>query len=174
MRSLKGNRKIKSAALADIRLDPNPTAMPRDDFAADRQADSRSRISVGSVQPLENLENPLLVFRIDADAVIADGKEPRILLERRGNMNQWRLLPAKFDGVADQVLKKLQQLRGVPLNGRQVVASDRRTGFLDGGLQIGRRLLHDFAASDGRQRPARMEPSIGSHESLGSRCQITA
>jgi len=46
------------------------------DFLADGQADAGPRIFVARMQSLEHHKNPVCVLRVEANAVVANSKEP--------------------------------------------------------------------------------------------------
>ena len=71
--------------MARIRLHPDPAAIRLDDPLANRQADSGSRIIL-PVQPLEDPEDLLRVFRLDSDAVVLHRKEPIPVAAARAEM----------------------------------------------------------------------------------------
>ena len=61
--------------------------------------------SVPGVQPLENDENAIEVFGLNANAVVLDRKTPFAGLVPGPDVDSRRLLAAEFDGVADEILK---------------------------------------------------------------------
>src|SRR5208283_1042016 len=114
--------KEKSRALARLRFDPNAPAVAFDDLFADGQPNAGAGILLAGVQALENLENPLGILRLDADAVVAHGKEPAAGLLLDTDVDFRRALAAELESVADQVLKQLHDLRGVHRQARQGIA----------------------------------------------------
>ena len=56
---------------------------------------------------LEHLEEPLGLLRVNADAVVPDGKPPVLVLLDSGDMNPRGVLTAELEGVADEVLQHL-------------------------------------------------------------------
>jgi len=62
--------------------------------AANGQPDARPRIFLLSVEPLEYLKDSLVMFRSDANAVVANGNDPIIPAPLRGNMNARRFRAA--------------------------------------------------------------------------------
>jgi hypothetical protein len=62
----------EGAALAEFRFKPDPAVMPNNNPAAKGQADAIARIGLLSVQPTEKVKDPVVVFGINPDAVVAD------------------------------------------------------------------------------------------------------
>lgn len=87
------------------------------------------------MQSLEDLEDPLGVFHVDADAVIFHHELPLSVLPFDGDVNvRRRLLLLELDGVVDQVLEELGQLDGVPFEGGQRIVVDGGVTFGDAQL----------------------------------------
>jgi hypothetical protein len=114
-------------------------AVPLDDLAANGEADAGPLVFVPAVQSLEQLENPLLVLLIEADAVVGDDKPPTGPARQRrriggiGNAAQGRRLDrdvrrlarlGELEGVSDQILKELPELEWVGGDRRQVRCVD--------------------------------------------------
>ena len=59
----------------------------------------------------------------DPDAVVLNGKDPFILVFHCGDMNLWRLISAKFNGISNEVLKYLQQLGAISKDCGQWIVS---------------------------------------------------
>src|SRR5437868_91030 len=96
--------------------------MPFDDLLADRQADTRSRVISPCVQPLEQGEDPFLVLRLDADAVIANTERPRTEVACGRNVHLRCFVRAvELDPVGDQVLKQLAELSRIALHHWQII-----------------------------------------------------
>jgi hypothetical protein len=90
------------------------------------------------MQTFEKAKDSLLILRIDADAVIADSKNPVSTPALGRDMHFWRpVRAAVLDRVADQVLKQLLQMRGVHRKRRQRIRNDPRAGFLNRTGQVG-------------------------------------
>src|SRR5205085_9215297 len=66
-----------------------------------------------------NAEDVLGVGSIHADAVVAHGEEPLCPFSGDRNRYPWGLATV-LDGIADQVLKHLAQLRRIGRHGRQI------------------------------------------------------
>jgi hypothetical protein len=73
-------REEERAANALGALDPDVAAVALYDPLAYRQPDARSGEIVLAVEPLEHFENPFVVLRGHADAVVFDGKTPLITI----------------------------------------------------------------------------------------------
>jgi hypothetical protein len=82
------------------------------------------------VQPLKDLKDATGMLRVNADAVILDREDPRasVLLSR--DVDARGLIPAKLEGIADQVLEELKQLRALHHHSRQRIMRDDRAGLL--------------------------------------------
>jgi hypothetical protein len=65
---------MKCRTLAQLRLNPDSSAVALDNFFAHRQADAGARVRVARVQALEDHEDSIRVLRIDTNAVVAHGK----------------------------------------------------------------------------------------------------
>jgi hypothetical protein len=93
--------------------------MMLDNSPADRKTYAITSISTGSMQPLEDLKDPVRILRIEADSVVADGKEPirRAALRRDFDFRRDIGLP-KLDGISEQVLHHLSHLHLVYLDQR--------------------------------------------------------
>src|SRR5437870_520620 len=106
--------------------------MPFDDLFANGQADASAWIVGAGMEPLEQGEDPLLILRLDADAVIAHAEEPLATLTHSRDMHSRRLIgPVELDAIGDQVLEQLAQLNGVALHDRQIVAGGAGTSVVN-------------------------------------------
>src|SRR6267378_4672955 len=103
-------REIKSAPMTQLRFDPDFSSIVFDNFLTDCQPHAVPGVFVTSVQPLKDDENQVFVFRGDANTVIDDRKLPMHALSLCGDPNDRRLLSAKLDGIANQVLEELHHL----------------------------------------------------------------
>src|SRR5690349_14773405 len=107
-----GNRKIEleGRAAVLIRLAPDPAAVAMDDFLAGGETEAGAFEFAAVVQPLERLEDLLVKFRLDADAVVANADESEAFnLRTCRNVHRRRIHIAVLDAIADQVLEKLHQ-----------------------------------------------------------------
>ena len=66
---------MKGGPSAQLRLDPDSSAMTSYDFFTDGQPDSCPRV-VPAVQPFENAEYFFGILRFNPDAIVRDGKKP--------------------------------------------------------------------------------------------------
>jgi len=71
LRFRQGEAEVRS--LAWLRFHPYPSPVPLHDFLADGEPDPGPRVFPPGVQPLEDLENPVGVPRIDSDAAVPHG-----------------------------------------------------------------------------------------------------
>jgi hypothetical protein len=61
-----------------------------------------------TVQTAENLENIVMILRLDADAVVPYGKYPKVSVRPRGDVDLRRdSVTAVFNRIADQILQNL-------------------------------------------------------------------
>jgi len=88
------------------------------------------------VQALKDDEEAVKVLRINADAIIRDGEDPFVTLSLAREVNARRLLAVELDGIADEVLKQLHQLRPVAHHGGQGIMSHRRLALLYHHLEV--------------------------------------
>ena len=72
-------RKEEGGTLAGRALDPNAAAVALDNPAADGEADAGAGVLIG-MGAFEDVENPLLIARIDPNAIIGDSEFPKPLL----------------------------------------------------------------------------------------------
>src|SRR5688572_19133643 len=85
-------------ALVRDRLDTDAAAVPLDDLAAEGQSDARALVFLTRVQPLEHLEDPLEVLRLDPDTVVGHRELPRRSFARRLDVHNRRVVrPAELD-----------------------------------------------------------------------------
>src|SRR5581483_1644054 len=73
---LDGNSKEKGGASAKLGLHPDAAAVAFHDFFGNRQANAGAGILSSCMQPLKDVEDLVVKLRVNADAVIADGKTP--------------------------------------------------------------------------------------------------
>src|SRR5262249_36328806 len=129
-------------ALSWFGLDPDPAAVVLDDPLAQCQSDARAGIFAARMQALEDQKDALEVLRIDADSVVLDPKQPRIVPRFGSHMYLRRAIrAAKLDGVTHQVLEKDCELSGNGPDCWQRVVTDPCSGFLDRTAQILERLI---------------------------------
>ena len=92
-----GNREAKRRTFAEFRLHPNSSAVPLDHCFADCQTDAAAFELVRAVKPLEQAEDFISVFHVDA--VVRDPKDPFGTVIRRGDMNFRFLIAAILDST---------------------------------------------------------------------------
>src|SRR5579863_3386009 len=127
---------MERAAVTWLRFKPDTTTMVLDDLLADRQADTAAGIFRPGVQAFENSEDNFGVFGSDADSVVGDQEHPLPVLFFPGDANHRRGCAAKFDGVGDQVLQDLHQLRFVRGDYGELGANHLRAALGDRSLKI--------------------------------------
>ena len=79
----------------------------------DGQADAGARVLGAGVEALEDLEDALGVLRLNANAVVLDGKQPLTLAVPGGDMDARRVLAPELDGIGDEVLENQHELRHI-------------------------------------------------------------
>src|SRR6266481_1258674 len=146
------DRKIKSASVAGFGFHPNPAPMPLDDTAANCQSNARSRMLPLTMQPLEYLENSLVMFRGDANTVVPHGENPVVARMLGADVNAWRVFAVVFEAVPKQVLHQLLQLRTVAHYHRQFVTSDLAMHVSDGCLQRDDCIVENFTERNPPER----------------------
>src|SRR5271166_1059704 len=160
------NGEMEGGTCSRFRLHPHAAAVPFHNLFADRQANAGARILLTAVQALENNENPVKILRGYANAVIAYAELPGTMLPYCGNMNAGRFLPPpELDGIAEQILEKLRQLRLVGDQCRQRIVRDHRSALGNGYIKILLCGLENFSPVDGSER-------IASRADAGERQQV--
>ena len=66
------------------------------------------------MKALKDEENTLGILQVNTNAIITYQEQPIIPLPFHPDMNTRGSLSPEFDGVADQILEKLHQLRSIP------------------------------------------------------------
>src|SRR6516164_6675129 len=88
------------------------------------------------MEALEDLKDAVEVLRGDADAIVADRKDPAVFLLESADVDFRRAFAMEFEGVADEILEELGHLGGIGSEDREGVARDRSFGCFDAGLEI--------------------------------------
>ena len=101
---------MEDRSFSNFRLYPDPAAMPFDDTPADGETDPCSRVFFPGMEPLEDLEDLVPVRRIDADPVVANRKDPFVVLSGRPDAYLGMVLSPEFDSICDEVLEYLHHL----------------------------------------------------------------
>lgn len=73
---------------------------------ANGKADAGAGVFCPGVEPLENDENALKVFGLDADPIVLDGKYPLGAILANPDVDAWGGFSVEFNPVADQVLEE--------------------------------------------------------------------
>src|SRR5664279_4317507 len=104
--------------------------MTLNDLLADGQSYTGAGELFAFVQPLEHAKNSFEVPRIDSQSVVLHREYPflRAILGR-GDVYLGNSGALVFDGVADKVLKQLNQLLLVRQDGGQRIVRHQRTAF---------------------------------------------
>ena len=96
--------------------------MAFDNLLTDRQANASPGIISARVESLEQREDPLLILRLDADAIVAHTERPHATLAHCRDVHVRRFIWAvELDAVGDQVLKQLAELSRIALQHGQIV-----------------------------------------------------
>ena len=127
--------------------------MTFDDLLGDGKPDPAAVIASPLVQALEHLEHAVAILLVDADAIVGNREHPAAIPADRVETHPRRALRAELQGVADQILKQLVQLRLVGADHRQHAAGYFRPGLLDAAAHALDHLAHDDI---GRRRPQRL------------------
>src|SRR5579883_3349642 len=131
-----GNREIEGGSFTFMRIDPDLAAVAFHDPLANGKPDACAGNAL-PMQPLEHAEDLLVISGGDPHAIVFHRDPPQAVLAFRGDMNgggSARL--AVFHAVGDGVLQELNEMRLLPLDGRQAIAGDDGLGFLDCRLAI--------------------------------------
>src|SRR5512139_1313141 len=112
--------KEKRAAFAGPRLDPYPAAIELDDLLDQRQSHASVLLLIARREHLKQLENALVMPRLDAGAVVGDAELPGVAGVGAGDADASLGLVAMLDRVADQVLENLLQTGAFADHGRQL------------------------------------------------------
>src|SRR3972149_5569500 len=121
----------KYAPLPRIALSDDASAVPLDNFTADRQAYSCSLVLAPSMQALKDAEDPIRILLIETNAVvfhgnlidlIARGIIPIGMDKIAGDLHNRRLsFFTKFQRIAQQVLQELTHMHRIGINGCQLI-----------------------------------------------------
>src|SRR5262249_38743631 len=71
-----GEAEIRS--LAGLGFDPDPAMITFDNSLTDRESDTGPRVSVCAVESCKQAKDLLLKLGLNADAIVANGKHPRV------------------------------------------------------------------------------------------------
>ena len=116
-------------------LHPDMTAVPLDDLLAHGEPDSRAVILFPSVEALKNNEDALVKLGVDTDPIVAHRERPPRVFAQGTDVNTRRFGTAKLDGIGNQILKDLQQLRSISQHHWQsIILRERSARLLDGQL----------------------------------------
>src|SRR5438445_1554668 len=111
---------------------PDPSPQPLQNLLANGQSDSRALELRSPVQALKKDEDPFKVLWVNSHAIVPHGKNPFLATVFGGrDMHVRHFGAVVFDGVPDEVLKYLGQLRIVRRDGWQRIVSHHRTALLN-------------------------------------------
>src|SRR5580704_9290446 len=97
------NRKAERRTLPLAGAHRDGPAKALDNLSADREAEPDALVAAPRMQPFERLKNSLEVTRVDADAVVGDGKPPKAALARHVDLDaRAHTLRGIFERVADE------------------------------------------------------------------------
>src|SRR5438093_10486415 len=136
--------------MARLRFEPDAATVAFDDLLTDSQSQAGAGILAAPMKPLEDREHLIGIAHIDADAVVAYREPPHAVLPDHLDINAWREMTVKLDGIANQVLKYVLKLRGIGQDSRQPSPLDNRAAFLDSHTQVCQRALEGFTGIDRR------------------------
>jgi len=108
-----------------------------DNLLAKRQPKPRSRIFRATMQSLQELKDMLGMCRVKPNAIVTHRKDPLSLLTGGRHVHLWRLCAAEFDGVLNQVLHQLHELRRICHDHWQRIVGHHGTALSNRPLQIG-------------------------------------
>src|SRR5690349_12062428 len=101
---------IERGALARTALRPDPPADPLDRFAYQREADAGAGILIVAMQALKDLEDVIVVFHLEADAVVGDAEHHAEIVAVRMDLDvRMRTLACVLQRVLEQVAQRQQQ-----------------------------------------------------------------
>src|SRR3990170_8934367 len=111
----------KYAPLPRIALSDDASAVPLDNFTADRQAYSCSLVLAPSMQALKDAEDPIRILLIETNAVVFHGNLIETIVlgiisivmdEFAGDFYNWRFpFFAEFQRIAHKILHKLTHMQ---------------------------------------------------------------
>src|SRR5579863_1067866 len=103
--------KVESASPPFSALDANPALVQIDEFL-DRGQSHANSLRLDVLEPMEKLEDFLVIRTVDPDPVVFDEKFHTCSHHRSAHFNlRVRLVAHKFNGIGDQVLQKDEKLR---------------------------------------------------------------
>ena len=101
------DREIEGGSSSEFGFNPYPATGPLNNAVANCQADTSAGILCGRMKAFENSKDVLLVLRIDADAVVTNGKLPFGPRRLGRDVNYRRFLIAIPKRITEEVLKQL-------------------------------------------------------------------
>src|SRR5664279_1049007 len=110
--------------------------MPLHDLPADCKPYASPLVLLPAMQPLKDRKNALEILRRYADTVVADRKDPFVLVPFSRNVNTRCPVFAKLDRIADKILEQLSKLGAVPHHFGQRVSFHHSPALFNNCLQI--------------------------------------
>src|ERR1017187_5345962 len=96
---MRWDREEKGRAVPRRGFKPDFAAMPFHNSLAHGQTNAGAGIFFPCVQTLKDHEDPLRIFRFDADAIVVDGEHPLAALVAGGHMDAREVCAPELDGV---------------------------------------------------------------------------
>ena len=109
--------------------------MALDDFSRDRKANAVAVVSPAFVEALKHLEHAVAVLPVDTDTVVLDPEQTLAVGFFGGDADAGRMLAAKLQRIADEILKHLGELALIRAHRRQFFPNDFGVAFVDGDLR---------------------------------------
>jgi len=107
----------------------------------------------------EQLKNPLLVVRLDTDAIVSNRENVALVLLLDRDRNLRRIVGSELQGVREQILKNTLQLIRVSEDRGEFLSMDFSSGLLYGRLQGADRTIHKrIAITSLEPTPAGVDP----------------
>jgi hypothetical protein len=107
-----------------------------DDAFADGQSNAGAGVLFAGMETLKNVEYALEILGVDANTVVAHGKNPTTRLGLGADMDLGRLFAVKLKGIGNQILEQLHELGGINGQRRQRVAGYLCAGSGNAGLKV--------------------------------------
>src|SRR5206468_5282180 len=133
-----GEGEIKSRTLIFRALGPNGATVPADDAMHGGQTNAGAFKFLGAVETLEDTEELIGVFHVEANPVVAN-EDGGLAIGLEGPDFDHRLGPRAgvFDGVGKEVGKDLLEKTGVALDGRQGLQTPLDAAAFGFSLEVG-------------------------------------
>jgi hypothetical protein len=120
-----------------------------DDAFADGQSNAGAGVLFAGMETLEDMENTFEILGVDADAVVAHGKNPATRLGLGADMDLGRLFAVKLEGIGNKILEQLHELGGIDGQRRQRVAGYLRARSGNAGLEVAQGIVQQSVKGRG-------------------------